>query len=92
MERRRLRPATVALYAKLLRLTLPQTWATRPLGDITAAEISSWYAGMRKSPTQQANAYELLRSIFKEAVEEGLLEANPCRVKAGQPEAACPRH
>jgi len=30
VERRRLRPATVALYAKLLRLTIPPTWATRP--------------------------------------------------------------
>src|SRR5664280_2006709 len=83
VERRRLRPATVALYAKLLRLTIPQTWATRPLVDITAAEVSSWYAGMRQTPTQQANAYGLLKSIFKEAVDEGLLDANPCRVKAG---------
>jgi len=83
VERRRLRPATVALYAKLLRLTIPPTWATRPLGEITAAEISTWYAGMRQTPTQQANAYGLLKSIFKEAVEEGLLETNPCRVRAG---------
>jgi len=83
VERRRLRPATVALYAKLLRLTIPRTWAARPLGDITAAEVSSWYAGMRQTPTQQANAYGLLKSIFKEAVDEGVLEANPCRVKAG---------
>jgi integrase len=83
VERRRLRPATVALYAKLLRLTIPPTWTTRPLGEITAAEVSAWYAGMRKTPTQQANAYGLLKSIFKEAVDEGLLETNPCRVKAG---------
>ncbi len=60
--RRRLRPATVALYAKLLRLTILPTWADRPLGDITAAEISAWYAGMRKTPTHQANAYRLLKS------------------------------
>jgi len=83
VERRRLRPATVALYAKLLRLTIPQTWSTRPIDDIAAAEISAWYAGMRNTPTQQANAYGLLKSIFKEAAEEGIVEANPCRVKAG---------
>jgi len=81
--RRRLRPATAALYAKLLRLTILPTWADRPLDDITAAEISAWYSGMRTTPTQQANAYGLLKSIFKEAIEEGLVEANPCRVKAG---------
>ena len=54
---RTLRPATAALYAKLLRLTILTTWANRPVGDITAAEISAWYAGMRTTPTQQANAY-----------------------------------
>ena len=81
--RRRLRPATAALYAKLLRLTILPTWANRLLGDISAAEISAWYAGVRTTPTQQANAYGLLESIFKDAVEEGLVEANPCRVKAG---------
>ena len=83
VARRRLRPATAALYAKLLRLTILPTWANRPVGEITAAEISAWYSGMRNTPTQQANAYGLLKSIFKEAGDEGLLEANPCRVRAG---------
>jgi integrase len=83
VARRRLRPATVALYAKLLRLTILPTWGNQPLGDITAADVSTWYSGMRNTPTQQANAYGLLKSIFKEALEEGIVEANPCRVKAG---------
>ena len=81
--RRRIRPGTAALYAKLLRLTILPAFAKRPLGEITAAEISTWYAGMRSTPTQQANAYGLLKSIFKEAVEERLVEVSPCRVKAG---------
>ena len=71
VARRRLRPATAALYAKLLRLEILPTWADRPLDDITAAEISAWYAWMRNTPTQQANAYGLLKSIFKEAIEGG---------------------
>ena len=75
--RRRLRPATAALYAKLLRLTILPTWANRALDDITAAEISTWYAGLQATPTQQANAYGLLKSIFKEAIEEGI---RPCTV------------
>ncbi len=81
--RRRVRPATAALYAKLLRLTILPTWAHRALDDITAAQIATWYAGMQNTPTQQANAYGLLKSIFKEAIEDGILETNPCRVKAG---------
>jgi integrase len=83
VARRRLRPATAALYEKLLRLTILPMWSHHPLQDITPAQISAWYAGMRNTPTQQANAYGLLKSIFKEAVEDGLVEANPCRVKAG---------
>jgi len=83
VARRRIRPATAALYAKLLRLTILPTWADRALDDITAAEIATWYAGMQNTPTQQANAYGLLKSIFKEAIEDGILETNPCRVKAG---------
>ena len=83
VARRRIRPGTAALYAKLLRLTILPAFAKRPLAEITAAEISTWYAGMRTTPTQQANAYGLLKSIFKEAVEERLVEVSPCRVKAG---------
>ena len=39
--------------------------------------------GNAEHPNQQANAYGLLKSIFKEAVEERLVEVSPCRVKAG---------
>lgn len=83
VARRRLRPATVALYEKLLRLEILPTWAPRRLDDVTPAEVASWYSGMAATPTQQANAYGLLKSIFKDAVEEGLVETNPCRVKGG---------
>ena len=56
VARQRLRPTTAALYAKLLRLTILLTWANRPLSEITAAENSTRYAGMRNTTTQQANA------------------------------------
>ncbi|MGB3955076.1 MAG: site-specific integrase [Brooklawnia sp.] len=59
------------------------TWAGRSLGDVTPNEVAAWYAGMHHTPTQQANAYGLLKSIFKEAVDQGLLADNLCRVKAG---------
>jgi hypothetical protein len=88
--RRRLRPATVALYAKLLRLTILPKWANQPLGDITAAEISTWYSEMRHTPTQQANAYGLLKSIFREAADEGLVEGQSLSREGGRSEAAGP--
>lgn len=86
VARLRIRPGTAALYAKLLRLTILPAFAKRPLGEMTAAEVSTWYAGMRGTPTQQANAYGLLKSIFKEAVEERPRGGEPMPGEGGHPE------
>ena len=83
VARRRLRPATEALYAKLLRLTIVPAFGHRPVANITVAEVTAWYRSMKQTPTQQANAYGLLKSILKDAVEDGLITDNPCRVKGG---------
>lgn len=81
--RRRLRPATVALYEKLVRLAIGPGFAGRALVEVGPAEVADWYAGLAATPTQQANAYGLLKSVFAEAAGEGLVAVNPCRVKAG---------
>jgi integrase len=81
--RRRLRPATLALYEKLLRLAITPTFGDRQPSEISVAEVTAWYRSMNATPTQQTNAYGLLKSILKDAVEDGLIAANPCRVKAG---------
>ena len=83
LGRRTLRPATVALYDKLLRLAILPTFGERRLRDVTVAEVTVWYTSMRRTPTQQANAYGLLKSIFKDAAEDRLVDTNPCRVRAG---------
>ena len=67
VARRRIRPATAALYAKLLRLTILPTWADRALDDITAAEIATWYAGMQNTPTQQYWARNPLNVLPEDA-------------------------
>lgn len=83
ISRRRLRPATVALYEKLLRLAILPHFADRPLAEVNPAEVATWFHELASTPTQQANAYGLLKSVFKDAIDDGLLTANPCRVKAG---------
>mgnify|MGYP002392898991 CR=1 FL=1 len=83
LGRRRLRPATVALYDRLMRLAILPAFGGRELRDITSAEVTAWYGSMKRTPTQQANAYGLLKSILKDAVDDGLIATNPCRVKAG---------
>ena len=65
--------------AKLLRLEILPAFGDRQLTDIGSADVTAWYASMRATPTQQANAYGLLKSILKDAVEDGLVS----RIQAG---------
>lgn len=83
IRRRRLRPGTIALYDKLLRLEILPTFGPKTLSSISVADVAAWYAGMTPRPTQQANAYGLFKSIMREAVEDELIARNPCRVKSG---------
>jgi len=83
LARRRLRPGTVALYDKLLRLEILPVFGDRRVRDITATEVTDWYLAMADRPTQQANAYGLFKSLMKDAVEDEVIERNPCRVKGG---------
>ena len=81
--RRHLRPGTQALYEKLLRLEILPTFKARAVASITPADVANWYSTMADTPTQQANAYGLMKSIMKDAFDEELITRNPCRVKAG---------
>lgn len=82
LERRKLRPTTRELYAKLLGRIRP-TFNADALDDITPQRVQRWYASMAATPTTQANAYSLLRTILAAAVEDDLLARNPCRVRGG---------
>ena len=83
LSRRRLRPGTAALYGKLLRLEILPVFGGHRVRDISAVEVTDWYHAMLDRPTQQANAYGLLKSLMKDAVDEAIIERNPCRVKGG---------
>lgn len=55
------------------------------LGDITPALVRAWRAEQleRGTRTQTARVYDLLRSMLETAVEDGIIEANPCTIKGG---------
>jgi integrase len=83
MEQRSLRPRTRSLYESLLeRLILPE------LGDsqivaLTPSAIRAWHTGLGADhPTQTAHAYALLHAICATAVQDEVLDANPCRIRA----------
>ena len=85
--RRPIKPTTFDLYNKLLDLAILPTLGRYALVDITPTMVRRWYDALpAKSPTQNGNAYALLRSLLADAVEEDLIGKNPVRIKgAGKP-------
>lgn len=56
------------------------------LSDLTPTVIGSWWDSLGSTPTQDGRCYDLLKSVLAEAVEDELLDKNPCRVRgAGKP-------
>ena len=83
LQQRQLRPRTFQLYRAMLdRLILPD------LGDakivtLTPAKIRQWHSGLgSEHPTRNAHAYALLHAICATAVQDEVLDANPCRIRA----------
>jgi integrase len=80
---RQLRTRTQQHYESMLnRLILPD------LGDIklvalTPIKIRHWHAGLGADhPTRNAHAYALLHAVCATAVQDEVLDANPCRIRA----------
>ena len=61
-------------------------FADKPIGEITAADVTTWFNGQSSRKANQASkAYTWIRSVFIEAIERKLITENPCRIKsAGQ--------
>jgi len=83
IEQRSLRPRTRQHYESILqRLILPE------LGDakivtLTPAKVRAWHSELgSKHPTRNAHAYALLHAICSTAVQDEVLDANPCRIRA----------
>ena len=74
-------------YEQLLRTHVYPTFGDTAVVYITPADVRTWHAALaeRTGPTARANAYDLLRSILRTAVDDELIAANPCRIRgAGQ--------
>jgi integrase len=83
LQQRGLRPRTRQHYRSMLnRLILPE------LGDaqivvLTPSRVREWHAGLGEDrPTRNAHAYALLHAICATAVQDEVLDANPCRIRA----------
>lgn len=54
-----------------------------PLDQVTADLVRAWHSGLASTPTYQARAYSLLKTIMATAVDDDLIDKNPCRIKGG---------
>lgn len=81
----KLRPRTVAEYRRLLAGPL-EPLASKALSELTPSMVRAWRSSQLATDrkTQTSRAYGLLRAIMATAVEDKLVDENPCRIKGGQ--------
>jgi integrase len=81
MSQRTLRSRTQSLYSSLLRNHILPALGDRKLRSLTPAIVRQWHADLGNDyPTARAHAYSLLHAICGTAVQDELLDANPCRI------------
>lgn len=68
-------------YAAILDDHLLPTFGNRQLASIKPKDVRQWHAGtLADRPTMRSHAYSLLRTILGSAVDDELIDANPCRI------------
>lgn len=76
-----LKARSQADYRRLLKAKIYPKFGDTELKDITKDDVLAWYRTLAKTPTEQASAYALLRTILTTAVEDERIAVNPCRIK-----------
>lgn len=84
IEQRQLRPRTRQHYESMLeRLILPDLGGIKIVA-LTPAKVRQWHTALGSDhPTRNAHAYALLHAICATAVQDEVLDANPCRIRGG---------
>ncbi|MER8221455.1 tyrosine-type recombinase/integrase [Streptomyces sp. NPDC094143] len=93
VEERELAPLTRDLYRYLLDKHLT-AFADLDLDEITAPRVREWRAERLRTTnakTMTAKAYRLLKAIMETAVDDELIQRNPCRIKGAGKEKATER-
>ncbi|MFF8191742.1 tyrosine-type recombinase/integrase [Streptomyces bobili] len=93
VEERELAPLTRDLYRYLLDKHLT-AFAELDLDEITAPRVREWRAERLRATgakTITAKAYRLLKAVMETAVDDELIQRNPCRIKGAGKEKAAER-
>jgi integrase len=82
LETRDLRPRVRVEYRSLLDGRIIPDLGSVPVTRLTSATVRRWYAKQGDAaPSARAHAYALLRTIMATAVEDEIIDANPCKLK-----------
>lgn len=85
--RRPITQTTADLYRKDWKNRGQEVLGSIPLTELTSATVMQWWDSLGSTPTQDGRCYDLLKSVMTEAVEDEIIDRNPCRVRgAGKPE------
>jgi integrase len=93
VDERELAPLTQDLYRYLLDKHLT-AFSDLDLDEITAPRVCEWRAERLRTTnakTMTAKAYRLLKTIMETAVDDELIQRNPCRIKGAGKEKAAER-
>jgi hypothetical protein len=93
-ERPGLRPRTLDLYRWLFTRYLQPHLAGTSLEDLTPFVVRRWRADLLDtgvSAIMAAKAYRLLRAILNTAVDDDIIERNPCRLRGAGDEKPAER-
>jgi integrase len=84
LSERDLRPNTIRGYRELLKTRILPTFKDTPLVDVTLTSIKTWRTTLDPdTPSANAAAYRLLRSILQAAEQEDLIDRAPRVWRAG---------
>jgi len=71
-------------YDDLLRLHIVPAFGDLELASLEPSAVRGWWAELsERHPTTAAKAYRLLNSIYRTAIDDGIVGRNPCQVKGG---------
>ncbi|KUN79143.1 tyrosine-type recombinase/integrase [Streptomyces griseoruber] len=93
VEERELAPLTADLYRYLLDKHLT-AFEDDDLDEITAPRVREWRAERLRvtgAKTITAKAYRFLKAVMETAVDDELIQRNPCRIKGAGKEKAAER-
>lgn len=68
----------------VLRLHILPKLGDLAIGEIDTARVRSWRAGLLEAGVGEATvvkAYQILRAMLNTAVDDGVIQRNPCRIK-----------